>query len=170
MQFKLALFALLGVSFAQKELFLNHLEHVHHALDSLDGDVKALTASSNAAATQALLTSKSAAVQTALSEAIAAVLSSAPLDLIGASAIVSPADHLVKETEQIIGDLISKKDILANSKLTGTVLGQLKAQADSAQKLADAIASKVPDAAKSIARGQSGKIVAAIQKGISAFS
>jgi Hydrophobic surface binding protein A len=170
MQFKLALFALLGAAFAQKELFLTHLEHVHHALDALDGDVKALTAGADVASAAKLLTGKSGAVQAALNEAIAAVTSSAQLDLIGASAIVAPADHLVQETQTIIKDLISKKDIIVSSKQTGTVLDQLKAQAVSAQKLADAITSKVPDAAKAIAQGQSSKIIAAIQSGIAAFS
>jgi len=166
MQFKIVVLALLGSAFAQKEIFLAQLEAVHHALDSLDTSVSALTAGSDTSA----LTTKSSAVLAAINAASAAISGATALDLVGAAAIVGPADHLVSETQKTIKDLVAKKDVIGSAKLTATVLDQLKAQSAAAQKLADAITSKVPDAAKSIAKNQSAKISDAIKGGVSSFS
>jgi hypothetical protein len=170
MQMKFVLLALFGAAFAQKDIVLGQLEKVHHALDSLDSSVGKLVAGGDVAAQAASLTAQSGAVLAAIQGATAAISASAALDVIGASSIVGPADHLVKETEKTIADLVAKKDVIAGAKQTALVLDQLKSQAAAAQQLADAITSKVPDATKEIAKSQSAKITAAINKGVSAFS
>jgi hypothetical protein len=170
MQFKFVLLAFLGSAVAQKEVFLQQLELVHHALDSLDAGVVGLAPGVDTAAAATALTSKSGQVLSAINNAIAAIGGASALDLVGSSALVGPSDHLVSETEKTISDLIAKKDIIAGAKQTGNVLSQLKSQAAGAAKLADAISAKVPDSAKSIASSSGSKIAAAINKGIAAFS
>jgi len=170
MQLKFVLLALLGSAFAQKDIFLSQLDSVHKALDALDVSVTGLAPGGDVAAQTAALTGKARGVLAALDAATAAISGAAALDIGGSASIVAPADHLVKETDKAIANLIAKKDIIAASKQTALVLQALKAQAASAQKLADAIGSKVPDAAKAIAVSQAGKISAAISKGIAAYS
>jgi len=166
MQFKFVLFALLGSAIAQKEVFLQQLELVHHALDSLDVGVLGLAPGAAATA----LTSKSSQVLSVINNAITAISGATALDLVAAAALVSPSDHLVAETEKTVGDLIAKKDIIASTKQTATVLSHLKSQAAAASKLVDAISAKVPDSTKIITSSTGDKIAAAINKGIAAFS
>lgn len=170
MQFKVALFALLGLAYAQKEIFLHELEMVHHALDSLDTGVSGLAAGGDAAAATTTLTSKSSAVLNVINNAITAVNGATALDLVGASALVEPSEHLVAETEKTVSDLIAKKAIIASAGQTAAVLTHLKSQGAAAAKLVDAIAAKVPADAKSIATSSGEKIAASINKGVIAFS
>jgi hypothetical protein len=170
MQFKFVLLALLGSTFAQKEVFLQQLELVHHALDSLDVSVAALAPGVDAATAGATLNSKADKVLATINTAIAAINGATALDLIGATNLVSPSDHLVAETEKTVADLIAKKDIIVAAKLSSTIVSQLKSQQAAATKLVDAISAKVPEATKAIASSSAGKIAAAINKGIAAFS
>jgi len=170
MQFKILLLALLGSAVAQKEIFLQQLELVHHALDSLDTGVAGLAPGVDTAAATTTLTSKSGQVLSVINNAIAAISGATALDLVSASALIGPSDHLVAETEKTVSDLITKKDIIAGAKQTGAVLSHLKSQAAAAAKLVDAISAKVPDSAKSITTSSGDKIAAALNKGIIAFS
>ena len=170
MQFTVAFLAFLGLTLAQKEVYLNGLNMVHHALDSLDSGVAGLAAGADAAAATNALSAKSTNVLTAINNAIAAVNGASALDLAGAAELVSPSDHLVAETQKTVDDLIAKKEIIKAAGQTGLVLAQLKSQGVGAAKLVDAIAAKVPADAKSIATSAGDKIAAAISKGVTAFS
>jgi len=170
MQFKFAFLALIGVAFAQKDVFLANLNAIQSAVDGLDGGIAALQAGGNVAAATATLTGKATAVVDSINAAVAAISSAQPLDLIGASSIVGPADKLVKGTEKTIADLIGKKSVIAGAGQSSLVIAQLNKQLAAARKLADAIGDKVPAAAKTIAKTQSGKIGDALSKGIAAFS
>lgn len=170
MQFTYALFALLGLTIAQKEIFVAQIELIHHALDSLDSGVASLAAGADTAAAATTLTTKSTNVLNSINTAIAAVNGATALDLVAATSLVTPTDHLVSETEKTVTDLIAKKDIIKAAGQTGVVLDHLKLQSVAAAKLVDAIAAKVPVDAKGIATATGSKIAAALQKGITAFS
>jgi uncharacterized protein (DUF885 family) len=166
MRFSLVAVALFGTAFAQKEVFLSGLAGIASALDTLDSAVKKLGAGADAAE----FASKSQAVLAAITGATNTINSATALDLIGASSIVGPADKLVTQTSTTVDDIIAKKDVIAKAGKSSAVLGLLKSQQDAANKLASAISSKVPEAAKGIAQGQASKVGAAIDKGVKAFS
>jgi hypothetical protein len=166
MRFSLVAVALFGAAFAQKEVILSGLSSIASAIDSLDSTVKKLGAGADAAE----FASKSQAVLAAISSATNTINSATALDLIGASSIVSPADKLVTKTSTTVDDIIAKKDLIAKAGKSSAVLGLLKGQQDAANKLASAIVSKVPEAAKGIAQSQASKVGAALDKGVKAFS
>lgn len=159
MQFTLTLVALLGLTLAQKETFLSQIEMIHHALDSLNTGVSSLAAGADTATATTLLTTKSTSVLNAINNAITAVGAAIPLDLIGASALVEPSEHLVAETEKTVNDLIAKKDVIKGGGQTAAVLEHLKKQGAAAVRLVDAIVAKVPADAQAIASGSGDKLL-----------
>lgn len=169
-KFTLALFALFGLTLAQKAIILSQIEMIYHALDSLGIDVFSLAAEADTAVATTLLTTKSTSVLNAINNAITAIGAAIPLDLIGASALVEPSEHLVAETEMAVNNLIAKKDIIEGAGQMAAVLEILKKQGAAAAKLADAIVAKVPTDAQAIATGPRDKIAAISQKVFVAFS
>ncbi|KAL2872596.1 cell wall mannoprotein 1 family protein [Aspergillus lucknowensis] len=100
----------------------------------------------------------------------ASTVSSGPdLSNADALALTGPVQDLTDQVETTIQHLISKKEQAVSEGAGGTVKTALNDQYDAAQKLADAITSKVPDALTDIANELSAGISAAIQKGIDAY-
>ena len=126
------------------------------ALDTLDGAVKSVSDANVATvATEPTADISGAADQLALQDAIQ---------------VSTAANALTSKTDGTIGDLIAKKALIAKANQSATVKTQLTNQKAAADALANAIVGKMPALAQSVAKSQSAKISASIDKGIQAFS
>jgi hypothetical protein len=173
MQFKSAVvLALLGGAFAQTlGVIQAEFGKVGSALDSLDSAVKSLTDGGDAAAQTKATIAKSANVEAALKAASAAIKgSSAKLSLVDATSVSTAANALIAKTDTTISDLIAKKSIIVKYNQGTETKNQLTAQKAAADDLAASIVEKMPSAAQGIAKSQSAKVGAAINKGLQAFS
>ncbi|PKX93413.1 cell wall mannoprotein 1 family protein [Aspergillus novofumigatus IBT 16806] len=97
------------------------------------------------------------------------VKSGSALSTADALALTSPVQDLTKQVEDVVSDLISKKDQFVAANAGGTVYQDLQAQYTAADNLAKAISAKVPEALADIAAQLSAGITTAIQKGLDAY-
>jgi hypothetical protein len=103
------------------------------------------------------------------STAVATALNST-VGLMAVIGFQQPRSSLTASTETALGNLASKKDIIAKANGTAQVLVNLKDQKEAASGYSAAILAKLPEIAKGIAQSSSQKPVEAFDKAIAAFT
>ncbi|KAL2829378.1 hydrophobic surface binding protein A-domain-containing protein [Aspergillus pseudoustus] len=94
----------------------------------------------------------------------------AALTQIEALGLVSPIQDLAADVDTTVQALVGRKDEIDALNEGCTTLESLQAQAAAAQKLADSLIAKVPEALKDISTELAATISNAIQKGVDAYA
>lgn len=158
----------LASSAVAQKVIVDGFKGISEALTKLDGVVKALTDTSDAAAMKTL-NAESDKVVKEIGRVTKAVAGSKSVNLLSAAQILTPAKGLETQTKNTIKSLIEKKPIIVKAGQAPTVLAALNSQRKAAAALGAAVASKMPAAAKDLADRQSKSIVAAIDEGLKAY-
>jgi hypothetical protein len=145
------------------------IDAVNAKITIIDGTVKGLTAA-DIVATTATLTTQSGDIVAALQVGTAAIAATGSITLVEALNLNSYSDALVANVNTVVDDFIAKKDIIVTGGQAATVVAQFQAQKTASSPFIDAVVSKVPEEAKSIASSQAGKVITALDRGIAAFS
>jgi hypothetical protein len=166
------LLGLAGSAVAQ-DAIVNGFNKISKALTQLDGSVKALTDTADAAAIKSqadALNAQSANVVKIIKDTTKAVAGSKNVNLLAAAKILTPAKGLETQTKNAIQSLIAKKPLIVKAGQASTVLAALKSQREAAAELGDAVTAKMPSAAASLSKSQSASIIAAIDEGLKAYA
>jgi Hydrophobic surface binding protein A len=157
---------LAGAAFAQGPVadalttISNQLDGLSKSVNGWDGDV--VSASNILLQAQDLLG--------VIDKSIGSVQAAAVMPLTDAVNILKPANQLVKQTQEVINGLISKKAGFDKAKLSSVVKDTITKFKSSAATLISGVQSKLPDNVKSVADSIGKQINAAIDKGIAAYS
>lgn len=106
----------------------------------------------------------------AMTKISAAASTTAPMQLNQAVPMLEPSNKIIALTESLIDNLISKKAALDKSQLSPIVRDTLIGSKASAAKLVETIQSKVPPNVRPLAASITDKIIAALERGIKAYS
>jgi hypothetical protein len=181
MQFKNILtFALYGATLASAaapvrrqekglDIIKGGLSSIQAKLQDLDAAVKALAAGADVAKATADIVSKSTIVEDAIKAAITKISAAPVVTILEAIQVQSASTTLSNLTKATVDDLIAKKDVIAAAGQLKTTQQQLASQKASADLLAAAIISKLPDAVKSVAQLLSKSIAENLDRGAKAF-
>jgi hypothetical protein len=146
------------------------IDAVNAKITIVDNTVVALTASSDIGAAATTLTAQSGDIVTALNAGTSAITATDAVSLSDALTLNTYSNALVDNVNQTVTDFISKKDIIVAGGQGSTVVTQLQSLKTASSPFIDAIVSKVPEAAQSIAKSQAGKVLTSLDQGIAAFS
>jgi hypothetical protein len=165
------LFGLAGSAVAQ-DAIINGFNKISKALTALDGSVKALTDTPDAALIKKqadALNAQSAAVVQIIKDTTKDVAASKAVNLLAAAKVLTPAKGLETQTKNAINSLVAKKPLIVKAGQAPTVLAALKSQREAAAELGAAVTAKMPSAAASLSKSQSDSIIAAIDQGLAAY-
>jgi len=150
--------------------FTKAMNAIQDAVTVLGETVAGLTDTTDSKVVAPKLVDNSKKILDALVTGAKAISASTELSLVDATGLISPSSAMTKKVVAVIDELISKKALIAKAGQTKVVLDSFNDQKAATKAFIDAIQSKVPSLAKSIAASQAKPAVDALEKGIKEFS
>jgi len=148
---------------AQQDVVAGVFSKISTDVTALDTAIKGFTSDGTA------LTGASTTLISDINSGTSTIQGSQPLDITGASGIVSSVTGLSSTIDSTITDLIAKKSAIVAAGLGGTVYQSLLDQQTASKALSDAVTAKTPTALQSTAATLSQGILDAIGRGVTAF-
>lgn len=148
---------------AQQDVVAGVFTKISSDVTALDTAIKGFTSDGTA------LTGSSKTLISDINSGTSTIQGSQPLDITGASGIVSSVTGLSSTIDSTITDLIGKKSAIVAAGLGGTVYQSLLDQQTASKALSDAVTAKTPTALQSTASTLSQGILDAIARGVTAF-
>jgi hypothetical protein len=140
-------------------------------LDILDRAVNALSNSTTPGASSKALLPLTQAVKDAIKSSTDAITKlTGTVDLLSSAGFSAPGEDLTQLLETTVDDLIKQKNVIAKAGQKAAILKDLQELKTITVAFTGAIESKLPDISKAVAAGSSARPVAALDKGIAAFT
>lgn len=146
------------------------IDEVNKMTEIVASTIAGLTAASGVAAATATLTSQSADIMASLNSGAGVIAGTSALSLPDALALNDFSNALVANVDKVVDAFIAKKDIIVAGGQGATVVSQLQAQKSASGPFIDALVSKVPAEAASIAKSQADRVITSLDRGIAAFA
>jgi len=152
-------------------LLRRDLATVQAAFSSISASVNTFDAGVKSVTPQTVnsLSAMSGNVVNALNAGIASVTPTSPLSLSDSIGLLGSSNTLVSAVNTTINDLVGKKFIIDAANADAVVVQQLQTQKSASQAFIAVVISKVPSTVASLANQQAQQVVAALNRGITAF-